>query len=122
MTHDELLDALFAAIVAGDIDAVGDLYAPGVEVWNNASRRTFDRAGSLRLLRAFRERAGAVRYEVQERRHWENGAMQRHVLHVQTDEVADHEIDVCMAFAFADGRITRVFEYLNGRALVPLGW
>jgi hypothetical protein len=34
----------------------------------------------------------------------------------------DHAIDVCITFAFADGRIRRIFEYVDGRALAPLGW
>jgi ketosteroid isomerase-like protein len=121
VTHDELLDALFAAITARDIDAVADLYTPDVEVWHNVSRRTIDRDASLRLLRSFVRRTAAVRYEVLERRHWEDGAMQRHVLHARVDD-SDHEIDVCITFAFADGRIRRIYEYVNGRALVPLGW
>jgi ketosteroid isomerase-like protein len=121
MTNDELLDALFASIVARDLDAVGDLYTPDVEVWNGASHRTYDHAGSLRLLRAFLDRTSAVRYEVLERRHWEDGAMQRHVLHVRVEET-EHPIDVCITFAFAQGRISRVFEYVDGRSLAPLGW
>ncbi len=121
MTHDDLLDRLFAAISARDLDAVASLYAPDVQVWNSASRRTFDRAGSLRLLDAFLARTSVVRYERQERRHWEDGAMQRHILHVRAGG-SDHEIDVCITFAFADGLITRVYEYVDGRALAPLGW
>ena len=43
--------------------------------------RSTARAAS-RVLRSFLARAAAARYEVLERRHWEGGAMQRHVLHV----------------------------------------
>jgi hypothetical protein len=73
------------------------------------------------VLRSFLERTSAARYEVLERRHWENGAMQRHLLHVRVGE-QDHEIDVCITFGFEDGRIRRIFEYVDGRALAPLGW
>lgn len=121
MTHDELLDRLFASIAAGDLDAVCELYADDVEVWHNSSRRTLQREPSMRLLRAFLDRAGDVRYEVLERRHWQDGAMQRHVLHVSPNGVA-HTIDVCITFTFADGRIRHVREYVDGRALAPLGW
>jgi ketosteroid isomerase-like protein len=121
VTPDELLDGLFAAISAGDMDAVAGLYAADVEVWHNTSRRTLQREESLAVLRSFLRRTSVVRYEVLERRHWENGAMQRHVLHIRVDE-HDHEIDVCITFAFAGGRITRIFEYVDGRALAPLGW
>jgi ketosteroid isomerase-like protein len=121
MTQDELLDRLFAGIAAGDLDAVEQLYADDVEVWHNSSGRTLRRDASMRLLRAFLARAGEVRYEILERRHWENGAMQRHVLHVRPHSL-DHAIDVCITFSFADGRISNVREYVDGRALAPLGW
>jgi ketosteroid isomerase-like protein len=120
-TQDELLDRLFAGISQADVDAVAELYAEDVEVWNNSSRRIFRRDASLALLRDFLSRVTDVRYEILERRHWEDGAMQRHVLHVRVDG-QDHAIDVCITFAFAGGRIRSVFEYVDGRALAPLGW
>lgn len=119
--QEDLLDRLFEAIAGADIEAVAELYADGVEVWNSAYRRKLDRDGSLAVLRSFAARTESVRYEVLERRHWDGGAMQRHILHVRAGE-EDHEIDVCITFAFAGGRITRVFEYVDGRALAPLGW
>jgi ketosteroid isomerase-like protein len=119
--QDELLDRLFAGISAADVDAVAELYADDVEVWNSYSRRTFQRDASLAVLRDFLSRTDGVRYEVLERRHWENGAMQRHVLHVRVDG-REHPIDACVTFAFAGGRIRNVFEYVDGRALAPLGW
>jgi ketosteroid isomerase-like protein len=121
VTHDELLDRLFASIAAGELDAVAELYCDDAEVWNNSSGRTLRRDASMRLLGAFLERAGELRYEVLERRHWEDGAMQRHVLHVRPNGV-DHAIDVCITFVFADGRIRHIREYVDGRALAPLGW
>jgi len=120
-TQDELLDRLFAGISEANVDAVAELYADDVEVWNNSSGRLLEREASLALLRDFLSRVTDVRYEILERRHWENGAMQRHVLHVRVG-ARDHAIDVCIAFAFAGGRIRSVFEYVDGRALAPLGW
>jgi ketosteroid isomerase-like protein len=119
--QDAVLDRLFAAIAAGDIETVADLYADDVAVWHNTSGRARDRAGGVAVLRAFRERVEAVRYEIRERRHWEGGAVQRHVLHIRVagDEYA---IDACIVFVFAGERIARVFEYIDGRALAPLGW
>jgi ketosteroid isomerase-like protein len=121
MTQDELLDRLFAAISEANLDAVAELYSDDVEVWHNTSGRTLQREASLAVLRAFLARTREVRYEVIERRHWPNGAMQRHVLHMRVNDV-DHAIDVCITFAFAAERIRSVFEYVDGRALSPLGW
>jgi ketosteroid isomerase-like protein len=120
-TQDELLDRLFRCISEGDVDAVAELYADDVEVWNSYSRRAFGRDRSLAVLEDFLSRTDGVRYEVLERRHWENGAMQRHVLHV-TVGGREHAIDVCITFVLAEGRIRRVFEYVDARALSPLGW
>jgi len=119
--QDALLDRLFAAVGERDLDAVAALYAHDVEVWHNSSGRTLARAQSLAVLRSFLGRTEVVRYEILERRHWEGGAMQRHVLHIRTAG-ADSAIDVCITFAFAGGYITRVFEYVDSRALAPLGW
>jgi ketosteroid isomerase-like protein len=119
--QDDLLERLFAAIAACDVDSVAELYADDVEVWHNASGRALDREGGLAVLRAFVKRTEAIRYEVLERRHWEGGAVQRHVLHMRIAG-AEHTLDACILFAFAGGRITRVFEYVDGKALAPLGW
>ncbi len=121
MTPDELLDKLFAAIAARDLDPIEELYHADMRFWTNASGLTLDRAGSLRVLRSFLKRVTSARYEVLERRHWEHGAMQRHVLHVGVGE-SEHAIDVCIVFAFSDGHISRIWEYVDGRALAPLGW
>ena len=118
--QDEILDRLFRAIEDEDIDAVGELYASDVEVWHNASGRSLERTRSLAVLRSFLDRVSEARYELLERRHWDGGAVQRHVLHMQLNGV-HHSIDACIVFAFDSGRITRVFEYVDGRSLAPLG-
>jgi ketosteroid isomerase-like protein len=119
--QDAILDRLFRAIEDEDIDAVVELYAADIEVWHNSSGRSLERTRSLALLRSFLDRVSEARYEVLERRHWAGGAVQRHVLHMQLSG-AHHSIDACIVFAFDDGRITRVFEYADGRSLAPLGW
>jgi ketosteroid isomerase-like protein len=119
--QDALLDRLFAAISARDADAVGELYADDVEVWNSVYGRTHDRERGIEVMREFIRRTEAIRYEVVERRHWDAGAVQRHVLHVRVAGT-EHAIDACIVFAFARDRVTRVFEYVDGRALAPLGW
>jgi ketosteroid isomerase-like protein len=119
--QDDLLDRLFAAISARDVDAVAELYSDDVRVWHNASGRALEREQSLAVLRSFLRRTEVARYEILERRHWHGGAMQRHILHIRAGG-AGHTIDVCITFAFADGFITQVFEYVDSRALAPLGW
>jgi ketosteroid isomerase-like protein len=119
--QDALLDRLFAAIAARDSEAVAPLYAPDIEVRHNTDGRARDRDGGLAVLRAFIKRTEAIRYEIIERRHWAGGAVQRHVLHIRVAG-EDHAIAACIVFSFAGEQITGVFEYLDGRALAPLGW
>lgn len=119
--QDALLDRLFGAIASSDVDTIAELYPPEIEVWHNVSGRALDRDGGIAVLRAFLARTEAVRYEIIERHHWEGGAMQRHALHIRVAG-EDHAIAVCIVFAFARDQITRVFEYVDGRALKPLGW
>ena len=35
MSNDELVDRFFAALVAGDSDALRDVYAPDATIWHN---------------------------------------------------------------------------------------
>jgi hypothetical protein len=91
-----------------------------VEVSHNSPGRAPGREDSMRLRASFLRRAGEARDEILERRHWENGAMQRDVRYVKPNSV-DHAIDVCITFAFAGGRISAVRGCVDGRALALLG-
>jgi ketosteroid isomerase-like protein len=119
--QDALLDRLFAAISARDLDGAAQLYADDIEVHHNTSDHTRDRDGGLAVLGAFLSRTESVRYDVLERRHWDGGAVQRHVLRMRVGG-ADYAVEACIVFGFAGGRISRIHEYLDGRALAPLGW
>jgi limonene-1,2-epoxide hydrolase len=111
---DAVLDRFFAAIAAADIKAVEDLYDPDVEVWLNVTDQTINRTQSLGVLRWFTDRLVGMRYEIIERRTWDGGAVQRHVVHGQVGDQA-LAIPVCIVFHVAHGRITRLYEYLDGK-------
>jgi ketosteroid isomerase-like protein len=116
---DQVIDALFAAITAGDIDAVAGLYDDGVAVWHNVTDRAVDRDASLAILRHFVRTVDARRYEILERRHWEGGAMQRHIVHGRVGDDAFYA-PVCIRFELRDGRITRIDEYVDSAAIAAL--
>jgi len=111
---DAVLDRFFGAIEAGDIEAVADIYDPDVEVWLNVTAQAISREESLGVLRYFRHGLADMRYEILERRTWENGAVQRHVVH---GRVGDRPLTIqaCIVFHMARGRITRVYEYLDAK-------
>ena len=116
---DELLDALFEAITAGDIDAVAQLFHDDIKVWHNVTDRTVDAARSLSILRYFVKTVSARRYEIIERRQWPGGAMQRHVLHGRADDEAIRA-PVSITFEIRDGKIAAIYEYVDSAAVAPL--
>lgn len=109
-----VLDRFFAAIEAGDIDTVEQIYDPDVKVWLNVTAQTIDRKESLAVLRYFTQRLVGMRYEILERRTWEGGAVQRHVVRGQVGG-RPLTIQACIVFHLADGRITHVFEYVDAK-------
>jgi ketosteroid isomerase-like protein len=111
---DAVLDRFFAAIAAADIGAVEDLYDPDVEVWLNVTDQTINRKQSLGVLRWFTDRLVGMRYEIIERRTWDGGAVQRHVVHGHVGDQA-LAIPACIVFHLAQGRIARLYEYLDGK-------
>jgi ketosteroid isomerase-like protein len=111
---DAVLDRFFTAIAAADIKAVEDLYHPDVEVWLNVTDQTINRTQSLGVLRWFTDRLVGMRYEIIERRTWDGGAVQRHVVHGQVGDQA-LTVPACIVFHLAQGRIIRLYEYLDGK-------
>ena len=101
--------ALFDAIERKDVDAVARLYADDVAVWHN-----FDKAANLAVLAGLCKHVPAIRYEIVERHALGGGRIvQRHVLRARTAGGAEITIPACIFVSVADGRITRVDEYLD---------
>jgi ketosteroid isomerase-like protein len=116
---EQLLDEFFAAIQRGDIDTVASLYADDVEVWHNVTRSSLAKAASLDLLRYWTRTVTNMRYHVLERRTFDGGAVQRHVVH-GTAHGTSLEVPVCIVFHVDGGRITRIYEYLDQAAVAAV--
>jgi len=116
---DQPLDALFAAITDGDIDAVAEVFAEDVKVWHNITDRAVDRDQSLAILRHFVRTVDDRRYEILERRHWDGGAMQRHVVHGTVDG-APLRAPVAIIFELRGDKITKIHEYVDSAAVQAL--
>ncbi len=118
--NDLLASKFFAAIERADIDALEELYSPEVGVWINATGRTQGRSASLRLLRVFTARVKELRYDIESREFFPGGFVQRHVL---TGKLASGEVlavPVCLVVHVLDGRIDRLYEYLDAAAIAPV--
>ncbi len=109
--------ALFSAIERGDLDAVGELYSPDVEIWHNVTGKSQTRDENLALLRYFTGRVSERRYEILARDFFAGGFVQRHILH---GKLASGELvaaPVCIVIYVSGGRIERLFEYLDAAAV-----
>jgi ketosteroid isomerase-like protein len=113
-------DRLFAAIEAGDVDAVRGLYDPAVEVWHNTDRAGQGREANLATLDWVVRNLKGLRYTDVRRSATDDGFVQRHVL-VATNRAGRRvEVPACIVATVREGRITRLDEYLDSAAVTAM--
>ena len=112
-----LAERFFAAIERGDLDAVREIYAPEAQIWHNVTNRTQTREENLSLLRYFTKRVAERRYEVLARDFFPGGFVQRHILHGKLASGDSIAAPVCLVVYVSQGRIERLFEYLDPAAI-----
>jgi ketosteroid isomerase-like protein len=113
-------DRLFAAIEAGEVDAVRELYDPAVEVWHNTDRAAQGREENLATLDWVVCNLQGLRYTDVRRSATDDGFVQRHVL-VATNRAGRRvEVPACVVATVRDGRITRLDEYLDSAAVAAM--
>jgi ketosteroid isomerase-like protein len=117
----EILASRFiAAIQARDLDTVRDIYAHDVEIWHNVTRRTQTREENLALLSNFTSRVNRLRYEEVERNVFERGYAQRHVVRGLLGSGENVDIPAALIVHVSQGRIVRLFEYIDAAAVAPV--
>lgn len=110
---DQLASRLFAAIMAGDVDTVRGIYADDVEVWHNFDMATQTRDQNLRVLGWMSKTARDLRYTEIDRVIVADGFVQQHVLKAIAPDGTELTVPAMMRVRCADGRITRLDEYLD---------
>ena len=123
MTDEQVLqiaERLFASIESGDLAAVDDLYADDIVVWANHDGRASDKARSLRVLDWLCGRLGDRHYEVRRRIVIPGGFLQEHVLHGRAPDGTEIAMPACIVADVADGRVTRLNEYLDPAGIAAL--
>ena len=116
MTDDETLavaDRMFHAIEAGDLDALRGLYAPDIVVWANIDDREQDLERSLKVLGWLCSKLSDRRYDVTRREIIDGGFLQEHVLRGVAPDGTEIASPACIIAHVADGRVTRIHEYLD---------
>ncbi len=116
----EVARQLFAAVAAGDIDTVRELYAPDCTVWLNARGRAQTVEENTRALAWMTRMLRDIRYEDVRCQPTPEGFVQQHVLRGTTASGAPFEVPACMVGRVEDGKITRLEEYLDSAHLQTL--
>ena len=106
-------DDLFAAIEKGDTDAVRGIYAADALIWHNTDGVEQSVEENLRVLGWMASTFAEKRYEDVRRQEWETGFVQQHVLHLRRADGTAISLPACIVATVADGRITRIDEYLD---------
>jgi ketosteroid isomerase-like protein len=111
---------LFAAIEAGDIDAVRDVYAHDAVIWHNTDGVEQTPEDNLRVLRWMARSVTGRRYEEVRRSATDDGFVQQHVLRGTGPNGKPFEMPACIVCRVVDGRITRLEEYLDSAHVAKL--
>ncbi|MEH3132694.1 MAG: nuclear transport factor 2 family protein [Mycolicibacterium neoaurum] len=114
-------DRLFAAIERGDYPDIEALWADDVLVWHTGDTADNDRARALKVIRWFLRATATRRYEILDRRFFDGGFVQQHILHADSSDGASIHLRVCIVIEVGtDGLITRIDEYFDPAEMAPL--
>ena len=112
-----LADRLFAAIEAGDTEAVAACYADDAVVWHNTDQVDQNKADNLRVLSWVIDHTAVRSYRDIRRTVIDHGFVQQHSLHVGFDDGRTADLPACLVVAVADGLVVRIDEYIDGAAV-----
>ena len=123
MTAQEYLDLaerFIGAIQAGDAETVRACYAPDARIWHNNDglEQTVDE--NMRVLNWFMRTLPDRGYRVTRREALPDGFLQQHVLEATLPDGAPWAMDACLVVRVANGRITRLDEYIDSAKAAEL--
>lgn len=117
----DVADRLFAAIERGDRAAVDRMWSDGIAVWRSGARRDDNKARALRVIDWFMAATTERHYEILDRRLFDTGFVQQHVLHAAGHAGQSIAMRVCIVISVAaDGLIDRIDEYFDPAEIAPL--
>jgi ketosteroid isomerase-like protein len=106
-------DDIFTAIEAGDVEGVRAVYAPDAVIWHNNDGIEQGVDDNLRILGWMASTFAARSYDEVRRHEWDTGFVQQHVLRLTRADGTVVELPACIVGTVADGKITRIDEYLD---------
>lgn len=117
----DIADRLFSAIERGDGDALAALWSDDIVVWRLGGGRERDKPRALKVIQWFVDATASRRYEVLDRRVFEGGFLQQHIVHAVAEDGSPLAFRACLVVRVGpDGLITRIDEYLDPADLAPL--
>ncbi|WP_327092288.1 nuclear transport factor 2 family protein [Nonomuraea sp. NBC_01738] len=118
--NDDLIDRFFAAIEAGDVGQVRELYTSDAVIWHNDDLLEQNVEDNLRVLGGLHRLLSGLSYEVLRRADLPDGVLQQHVLHGRLPDGRPIELHCAMYLRVRDGRIARIEEYLDSAKRTPI--
>jgi uncharacterized protein len=103
----------FAALEAGDIDTVREIYAPDALIWHNDDLIEQPVDENLKVLQGLHRAVSGLRYDIVRRVPAADGVLQQHVLRGALPDGTEVELHAAMYLQVKDGHITRIEEYLD---------
>lgn len=117
----DVADRLFEAIENTDIATIEQMWNDDILVWHSSDPADRDKARALRVIAWFINTTRARRYEVLDRRVFDGGFVQQHILHADGRNGRSIALRVCIVIKMgANGLISRIDEYFDPADLAPL--
>jgi len=116
----DVADTLFRAIEGSDVAMIEELWNHDIAVWHAGDHADNDRARAMRVICWFINRTSRRRYEILDRRLFDGGFVQQHILHAD-GEHGSIAMRVCIVVKLAEnGLISRIDEYFDPAEMAPL--
>lgn len=117
---EEVATRFFAAIEAGDIEAIGQIYAPDAVIWHNTDQVEQSVEQNLVVLRWVHEHVKGWHYEDVRRSCFPGGFVQQHVGKGTAPSGLPVAMPACIVASVRDGRVTRIDEYIDSAGVAAL--
>jgi uncharacterized protein len=110
---DDVIERFFAALEAGDIGTLREIYAPDALIWHNDDLLEQPVEANLRVLQGLHRAVAGLRYDVIRRVPAPDGVIQQHVLRGTLPGGTEVALHAAMYLQVKNGHVTRIEEYLD---------
>jgi ketosteroid isomerase-like protein len=111
--HRRLCHALFDALEQGDIAALAACYAPNMTMWFNGTGQESSRADNLSALVKGKDLHRRRLYNDRVVNTFDDGFVAQYTCNVVTHKGAHVALSACLVAEVHDGKIVKLFEYLD---------